>query len=78
MGDDDGRLMHIGFFYPGLLKLPAREKKVAFISTARCSNRTRLLSRIHPSISPIQSNPLIAFKQSKQFRTVGMRVYEGI
>ena len=31
MGDDDGRLMHIGFFYPGLLKLPAREKKVAFI-----------------------------------------------
>ena len=38
------------------------------VSTARCSNRTRLLSRIQ-SIQSI--HPLIAFKQSKQFRTVG-------
>ena len=36
-----------------------------FISTVRCSKRTRLLSRIQ-SIHPIQ---LIAFEQSKQFRT---------
>ena len=41
-----------------------------FISIPRCSNRTSLLSRIqsiHPSIHP--SNQLIAFEQSKQFRT---------
>ena len=38
---------------------------VSVISTARCSNRTRLLSRIQSS--PVR--PLIAFKQSKQFRT---------
>ena len=40
-------------------------------STARCSNRTSLLSRIHPvQSSPVQSvHPLIAFEQSKQFRT---------
>ena len=46
--------------------------KFQFLALHR-SNRTSLLSRIHPS-SPVQSvrpsvRPLIAFEQSKQFRT---------
>ena len=38
-----------------------------FVSTARCSNRTRLLRLLSP-VQSIQSNSLIAFEQSKLFR----------
>ena len=43
-----------------------RKRSPIVISTVRCSKRTSLLSRIHP-VQSIQS--LIAFEQSKQFRT---------
>ena len=41
--------------------------QAVIFSTVRCSKRTSLLSRIHPSIQSI--HPLIALEQSKQFRT---------
>ena len=51
-----------------LLLIGPTTRSGVFVSTARCSNRTSLLSRIQSSPS-VQSNPLIAFEQSKQFRT---------
>ena len=68
--DGDAGKVNVRYRIVGRLHLSGAHSKVyQIVSTARCSKRTRLLSRIHPSSPVHPSIQLIAFEQSKQFRT---------